>query len=218
MQGYFDEVALELADSGKGKLPVYINGYERKDENEQPLFIRFTIFRASDRRLYEENLQIAKQLAEANLRMEQENARKNFEEREEKLVNIIQTGSKRMYEMINDIMDLARGRLGRGFPVNPIESDIERLLTQVSDELKIAYPERTIELDFDISRSVSCDPGRFSQLVSNLLANAITHGSPTAPVFLTAKVEEYFWEVSVINQGKPIPKEALKSLFHPFRR
>jgi sigma-B regulation protein RsbU (phosphoserine phosphatase) len=247
MQGYFDEVALELADSGNGKLPVYINGDERKDENEHPLFIRFTIFKASDRRLYEENLRIAKQLAETNLEMEQQNAqireqfiavlghdlrnplsgimsaaqlltRTQLEEREKKLVNLIQTGSKRMYEMINDIMDLARGRLGGGFPIVPVECDLEKLLNQVSDELKIAWPERIIKFDFNINQHVMCDPGRLSQLVSNLLANAITHGSTTAPILLQAAVHKDLWEISVINQGKPIPKEAIQYLFHPFRR
>ncbi|MCJ8155087.1 PAS domain-containing sensor histidine kinase [Chryseobacterium sp. SSA4.19] len=247
MQGYFDEVAVELADSGRGKLPVYINAYERKDENENPLFIRFTIFRATDRRLYEENLRMAKQLAEANLKMEQQNAhireqfiavlghdlrnplsgimsagqllaRAKLEEREQKLVSIIQTGSKRMYEMINDIMDLARGRLGGGFPIVPVESDLEQLLNQVSGELKLAWPERVIQSDFNINQPVICDPGRLSQLVSNLLANAIIHGSPTAPVIIQAAVNENIWEISVINEGEPIPQEALQSLFHPFHR
>lgn len=247
MQGYFDEVALELADSGNGKMPVYINGYERKDDNDQPLFIRFTVFRASDRRLYEENLQTAKQLAEANLEMEQQNAlireqfiavlghdlrnplggvmsaaqlvaRSNLGAREEKLVKLIQTGSKRMHDMINDIMDLARGRLGGGFPVSLAETDLEQLLNQVSDELKVVWPEKSIESDFNIRQDVMCDPGRLSQMVSNLLANAIIHGSPVTPISVQATVTEEIWEISVINQGKPIPREALPHLFHPFRR
>ncbi|WPO81403.1 PAS domain-containing sensor histidine kinase [Chryseobacterium sp. JJR-5R] len=247
MQGYFDEVALELADSGNGKMPVYINGYERKDDNDQPLFIRFTVFRASDRRLYEENLQTAKQLAEANLEMEQQNAlireqfiavlghdlrnplggvmsaaqlvaRSDLGAREEKLVKLIQTGSKRMHNMINDIMDLARGRLGGGFPVSPVETDLEQLLNQVSDELKVVWPERSIESDFNITQKVICDPGRLSQMASNLLANAIIHGSPVTPILIQAAVTEDIWEISVTNQGKPVPKEALPHLFHPFRR
>lgn len=66
LQGHFDEIALELSDSGSGKMPVYINGYERRNEQGQVLFIRFNIFRASDRRLYEENLKMAKNLLKLN--------------------------------------------------------------------------------------------------------------------------------------------------------
>jgi sigma-B regulation protein RsbU (phosphoserine phosphatase) len=247
MQGYFDEVAVELANSGNGKMPIYINGYERKGDNNQPLFMRFTLFKASDRRLYEENLQIAKQLAEAKLNIEQKNAqireqfiavlghdlrnplggimsaaqllaRTGVNEREERLVNIIQSGSKRMYEMINNIMDFAHGRLGGGIPVNPVVVDLEKLLNQISDELKVVWPDRQIESNFEIGETIECDPARISQLISNLLANAITHGSTETPVFLKALVNETFWEISVTNNGSPISKEAMAQVFYPFHR
>lgn len=247
MQGYFDEVAVELANSGNGKMPIYINGYERKGDNNQPLFMRFTLFKASDRRLYEENLQIARQLAEAKLNIEQKNAqireqfiavlghdlrnplggimsaaqllaRTGVNEREERLVNIIQSGSKRMHEMINNIMDFARGRLGGGIPVNPVVVDLEKLLNQISDELKVVWPDRQIESNFEISEPIECDPARISQLISNLLANAITHGSTETPVFFKALVNETLWEISVTNNGNPIPKEAMAGVFHPFHR
>lgn len=247
MQGYFDEVAVELANTGHGKMPVYINGYERKGENNQPLFMRFTLFKASDRRLYEENLQMARQLAEDKLNLEQKNAqmreqfiavlghdlrnplggimsaaqllaRAEFNEREKRLVNIIQLGSKRMYEMINDIMDFARGRLGGGIPVTPVIVDLEELLNQISDELKVAWPDRQIEVDLEIGETVECDPSRISQLISNLLANAITHGSTETPIVLKASVKDNFWEVSVSNNGSPIPEKAMAQIFHPFHR
>lgn len=247
MQGHFDEVAVELKDSGRGKMPLYINGYERKSQNNQPAFMRFTLFRASDRRLYEQNLQIATQLAETNLNLEKQNAiireqfiavlghdlrnplsgimsatqllaRSDLGERERKMVNILQTSSKRMHEMIDNIMDLARGRLGGGISITLVDVNLEELLNQVSDELKITWPEKIIESDFNIDNTVECDPARMSQLVSNLLANAITHGSPDKPVYFKAEAKGNFWEVSVINHGKPIPRDAIENLFHPFHR
>jgi len=247
MQGYFDEVAVELIDTGNGKLPVYINGYDKKSEDGQSLYKIFTVFRAADRRLYEENLQTAKKLAESNLILEQQNAlireqfiavlghdlrnplagimsasqilaRNELSDRDSKLVNVIQTGSKRMFEMINNIMDLARGRLGGGITISPIFSDLETLLIQVSEELKIAWPDRVIESDFTINQPVKCDPARIAQLVSNLLSNAITHGSSDTPVFLKATANDKLWEISVTNSGKPIPQAALHHLFHPFHR
>lgn len=247
MQGYFDEVAVELADRGDGKVPVYINGYERKDENNQTLFMRFTLFRGTDRRLYEQNLQMARELAESKLQLEQQNAviREQFiavlghdmrnplagirsaaqmlaktetGKNEERLVRILQSSSKRMQEMIENVMDLARGRLGGGIPVNLVSVNLAELLGQVSDELKVAWPERTIECHFESARYVDCDPGRLAQLCSNLLANALTHGSPEAPVVLRALNDESGWEIAVSNQGRPIPETALKNIFHPFHR
>lgn len=230
MQGYFDEVAIELADTGNGKMPAYVNGYEKKGENDEPVFMRFTIFRGSDRRLYEQNLQMAKQIAESKLITEQQNAiireqfiavlghdlrnplggimsaaqmlaRTETGKNEERLVRILQNSAKRMQEMIENIMDLARGRLGGGISITAVTVNLEELLIQVSDELKVAWPESTIEAYFEIDRSVECDPGRVAQLTSNLLANAITHGSANTPVQIKAIANENFWEISHNQPG-----------------
>ncbi|WP_316812345.1 PAS domain-containing sensor histidine kinase [Pedobacter heparinus] len=247
MQGYFEEVAVELMETGNGKMPVFINGYERKDENEQLLFTRFTLFRGTDRRLYEQNLQSSKKLAEDNLSAEQQNAvireqfiavlghdlrnplggimsaaqmlaRTDLGKNEERLTRILLSSSKRMHEMIDNIMDLARGRLGGGIPISPVTVNLQDLLNQVTDELKIAWPESKIETDFSISQPVVCDPGRIAQLSSNLLANAITHGSADTPVQISAASNENFWCISITNQGKPIPQHTIGNLFHPFHR
>lgn len=104
--------------------------------------------------------------------------KKNIGQPEERLVNIIESGSKRMYEMINNIMDLARGRLGGGFHITLVKYDLEKLLNQVSDELKMTWPDRIIVSDFNIDKLIECDPGRLSQLVSNLLEMRLHMGQP----------------------------------------
>ena len=63
MQGFFDEIALELAGPSKERLPVIVNGLERRDENGVPLFIRVTIFKATERRRYERDLLAAREAA-----------------------------------------------------------------------------------------------------------------------------------------------------------
>lgn len=247
IDGKFDEVSVELADRGKGKIPIYINGYERKDEAYDPVFVRYTLFKATDRRLYEENLQEAKKLAETKLNIEKEQAiireqfiavlghdlrnplagvmsasqlltRSDMAERDKRLVKVIHSSSKRMYEMINNIMDLARGRLGGGISITPVDVDLEKLLTEVSNELKVSNPGRAFESDFNIDRSVECDPGRIAQLVSNLLSNALMHGSSDTPITLRGDTAESYWQISVTNEGRQIPEHTLKNIFHPFRR
>ena len=79
------------------------------------------------------------------------------------------------------------------------------------------WPTRTIVTDFDITGNLECDPDRIGQLLSNLLTNAITHGASDKPVFVNARMKGVF-ELSVINNGKPIPKEQIENLFEPFTR
>ena len=40
MQGFYDEVALELKDISGTNIPVFINAYERLDDKGNPIFIR----------------------------------------------------------------------------------------------------------------------------------------------------------------------------------
>jgi len=65
MQGYANEVALDLVLKNGNRLPVLINAAERRDEHGQPLFTRLTIFNATDRRRYERELLDARAAAEA---------------------------------------------------------------------------------------------------------------------------------------------------------
>jgi sigma-B regulation protein RsbU (phosphoserine phosphatase) len=56
MQGFFNEVALDLVKKDGQPLPVLVNAAERIDAEQKPLFIRLTVFNATDRRRYEREL------------------------------------------------------------------------------------------------------------------------------------------------------------------
>jgi phosphoserine phosphatase RsbU/P len=96
--------------------------------------------------------------------------------------------------------------------------NLEPILQQVVNELRIGAPGRTIETDFTLPDPVTCDPFRFGQMVSNLLANGLTHGEPGEPVRLQAATTGGELEVSVANGGKPIPPGTMERPFQPFFR
>ena len=64
MQGFFNEVALEISCANGKVLPVLVNAVTRKDAKGDVRFIRITIFNASDRRRYERELLAAQRQAE----------------------------------------------------------------------------------------------------------------------------------------------------------
>ncbi|WIJ23408.1 PAS domain-containing hybrid sensor histidine kinase/response regulator [Devosia sp. RR2S18] len=64
MQGFFNEVALDLVSAGGQSLPVLVNAAEARDEHG-PKFLRITIFNATDRRRYERELLDARAEAQA---------------------------------------------------------------------------------------------------------------------------------------------------------
>jgi PAS domain S-box-containing protein len=65
MQGFFNEVALDLVRGDGTILPVLVNAVERRDANGAVRFVRITIFNASDRRRYERELLEARRVADA---------------------------------------------------------------------------------------------------------------------------------------------------------
>jgi PAS domain S-box-containing protein len=65
MQGFFNEVALDLVSNTGQSVPVLVNAVERRDESGQVRFIRITVFNATDRRRYERELLEARRMAEA---------------------------------------------------------------------------------------------------------------------------------------------------------
>ena len=64
MQGFFNEVALDLVCADGKPLPVLVNAVERRDPGGGVRFIRVTVFNASDRRRYERELLEARRAAE----------------------------------------------------------------------------------------------------------------------------------------------------------
>lgn len=125
----------------------------------------------------------------------------------------------RMSALINDTMDLARARLGGGIDVVKKEvTDIGPPLMSVVHELRDAQPGRHIEADLQVQGPVFCDLGRVQQLVSNLLANALTHGAARGLVKLKAWTTETSLVIEVANSGEPIPPDTLQQMFSPFWR
>ncbi|PZM14922.1 PAS domain-containing sensor histidine kinase [Rhizobium tubonense] len=144
--------------------------------------------------------------------------RSALDDRQKQIVTLAQASIRRMAGLIDDIMDFARGRLGGGIAVDIRETDLGAVLLQVVDELSHANPFRAIDTDLDLSVPVRCDGPKIAQLASNLLANAITHGSPETPITVRARSSPDGFEVAVTNSGPAIPAENLDRLFRPFTR
>ncbi|MEO7276104.1 MAG: HAMP domain-containing sensor histidine kinase, partial [Vicinamibacterales bacterium] len=91
-------------------------------------------------------------------------------------------------------------------------------LEQVVSEMRMAQPDRVIDARIDLPGPIYCDGARLAQLLSNLLANALTHGDARVPVSVRGGIEDGVVEVSVSNGGTAIPPERLDRLFEPFVR
>lgn len=126
---------------------------------------------------------------------------------------------QRMSGLIANLMDFARGRLGEGLTLSVCpDASLTPVLIEAVDELRGVWPEREILCRIDDVGPVSCDPGRMAQLLSNLLGNALAHGSASEPIIVTGSRAKNQIHLAVENGGGPIPEAAMEHLFQPFRR
>ena len=126
--------------------------------------------------------------------------------------------AKRMNQMVGDLLDFTRGRLGSGIPITRGETDLGSVARQAVDEIRTAHPESVLQFTASGDLRGSWDAGRISQVLGNLLGNAVQHGAPKKLISLTAQGEITDVVLRMHNYGPPIPPADLTGLFSPFKR
>jgi signal transduction histidine kinase len=123
-----------------------------------------------------------------------------------------------MERMIADLLDYTRTRLGAGMPVKPAALDLGSVAKELVEEFRSAHPQRDIQLRIDGDLNGFWDSDRIRQAISNLLGNALQHGSADFPVTLSLRGEKSEVFVDVHNGGDPIPSGELQKIFDPLIR
>ncbi|MEJ5979575.1 GAF domain-containing sensor histidine kinase [Novosphingobium sp. PS1R-30] len=144
--------------------------------------------------------------------------RRPDEERTDLVLDRMQASVDRMARLVDDILDFSRGRLGEGVPLKFAKTDIAALVRQVVDELASNHPDRSLLIEEEAQVSVACDPQRMGQLVSNLVANAVTHGDSGEPVRIGSRTSGSDLEIYIANSGNEISDDVREKLFQPFQR
>jgi signal transduction histidine kinase len=131
--------------------------------------------------------------------------------------NRIQNSAKRMAQMVDQLLDLARIRSG-AMQLRTGKHNYMDMCALVADELNTPGkpPRIALHAEGDIDGIV--DTGLFSQVVSNLLCNALIHGEEEQPVSLSIDgTGRDNIVVRVANRGA-IPAPLLPRIFEPFQQ
>jgi PAS domain S-box-containing protein len=139
-------------------------------------------------------------------------------ERRLRALERIEAGAVRMTRLINDLLDYSRARLGHGFPLERVPSDMGAICREAIDAVRAAHPARTFSYRPGGDGAGEWDPERIQQALVNLLTNAVRHGAPDSEVTLAWRADPRCTVVSVHNHGTPIDPGLLGHLFEPFKR
>ena len=129
---------------------------------------------------------------------------------------IVSSGT-RMGQMIEDLLDVVRARLGGGIAIKLASANLGAILDGVVQELCSARPEAQIKVHQEGDLKGTWDAGRLAQVVSNLLGNAVQHGAAQGEIEVRlngTQLDQISFSVS--NTGVIAP-ELLRDVFVPFR-
>jgi signal transduction histidine kinase/PAS domain-containing protein len=134
-----------------------------------------------------------------------------------RLLDRVQSSAGRMGRMIGQILDLTRARQQGGITLTRGPTDLSTLARTVASEVELAYPQRRLVVEIAGDAAGEWDGLRLSQVLSNLVCNAMQHGDASRPVEL--RVEGGRDEVTLrVQNAGAIPKDKLPWLFDAFRR
>lgn len=121
------------------------------------------------------------------------------------VVTRIMNSAQRMERMIEDLLDVTRARLGGSIALKRRPVDLQQVCDEAMMEIRAGQPDAGVRLQAGGDLHGDWDPDRLAQVVSNLVGNAIQHGSGT-PVTVTAHGDGDSVTLAVHNGGPPISR------------
>ncbi len=137
----------------------------------------------------------------------------SLSERQTMLVSQISLSSARAMEILNQLLDLTRARLGSGLKVIRKKMDMAFVARLLVDEMRAAHPECAFTVNASGDTEGQWDRPRIGQVFSNLLGNAVQYGFKDLPINVAIKGEADDVVVSVQNNGVPISPGAMVGIF-----
>lgn len=123
----------------------------------------------------------------------------------------------RLDHMIEDLLDASRIRAGEELSLVFLECDLDGIVREVVDEMTVIHGGRfVLKSEEQIEGRWGCDGLR--RAVENLLGNAVKYSTPDTPITINLKDTATSAELTVHNEGSPIPENEQKLLFEQYRR
>jgi signal transduction histidine kinase len=139
-------------------------------------------------------------------------SRENFE--------IIREEAERLEHLVNDLRILSLADAGE-LSINPQRIEPDRLLQEVAAIYQYQTQRKNITLDLEIAASLSdieVDPGRITQVLTNILDNALRHTPQGGRIVLSARDVNDQVELAIQDSGPGLKAEDINRIFDRFYR
>jgi two-component system, OmpR family, sensor kinase len=133
-----------------------------------------------------------------------------------RLMGLIAGESGRMSRLVEDLLLLARFDAGPALDRRPV--DLASLAAEAVQRARIVAPGRPVTLEAAEPVIVDGDEGRLTQVIDNLIGNAIQHTPPGSPVTVAVAVSAGQAELTVADRGPGMTAEQASRAFERFYR
>ncbi len=131
------------------------------------------------------------------------------------VVSRMRSSVARVNGLVSDLLDMTQARLCGELPIALKETDLALTIREAVDEMRAFHPNGTFSLNVSGNLTGVWDPARLTQVIVNLMQNAIQHGANGSPVSVSARGEQERVLLTVHNEGPPISEWTRQRIFEP---
>jgi PAS domain S-box-containing protein len=245
MQGFANEIALELVRPDGRVLPVVVNSRQKLDADGAPLFNRITLFDSTDRRRYERELLVARRKAEqvakdkadlvamlshdirnplnAVMGVVQLLEGSELTDPQRRFVRLLKSSSENMLDLLNHVLQLSKAESG-SFALTEAPFSLHATVNDVVSTFDAGARSKGIELRHSVADEVPAslmgDPVAIRQILTNLVGNAVKF-TAEGYVELTVTAKELATDAvtvtfAVSDTGIGIAPDVIDQIFNEF--
>ncbi len=144
----------------------------------------------------------------------------SLSEQQRHFVSIIRNNAERMVALVNDLLDISRIESGR-VQLDLRALHIHEVVEQVAHTLLGRAQSKGLTLQIEVPADLPLvwgDGNRVTQILTNLISNAIQYTPPGGRVTVSAHLNGDMLEISVADTGIGISKENQRKIFDRFFR
>jgi len=245
MQGFIQEINFDIVRKDRSSFPGLINVIEIPAKGLNPITYRATIFDITDRKKYEKELIAAKKKAEEDSHAKAEFlstisheirtplhailgignllSKTHLNEDQKEYAKILLLSSENLLGLVNNLLDLSKIEAQK-VKLEMRDFNINNMVKMLQQTFRVKAAEKNIELlvemDENVPQELTGDPIKLSQILTNLIGNAIKFTKTGSVSIIIEQLEteknNSLLSFRVCDTGIGIPQDKLEAIFQEF--
>lgn len=142
------------------------------------------------------------------------------DEQRKRCIDATVSESKRLMNLVSNILDLSKFREGR-FILEFEKHSLKQMIEEVLREFSYSHGPIDCTIDGNVQDTIRCDKARMQQVLRNLINNSVKHGGRSKPISITVsnfkdKDDLSYVKFSIKDEGAGIPKGEEEAIFDAF--